>query len=93
MKVNSNILMFRSCRHFLNIFFDYMFLRFVPYIFTFFMKYDFKQNDERNTLKLCAIDIVELNDKRKKEKEKQTAKSLISEVINLNSLKQHLLVF
>lgn len=57
------------------------------------MKYDFKQNDERNTLKLSAIDIVELNDKRKKEKEKQTAKSLISEVINLNSLKQHLLVF
>lgn len=57
------------------------------------MKYDFKQNDERNTLKLCVIDIVELNDQRKKEKEKQTAKSLISEVINLNSLKQHLLVF
>lgn len=57
------------------------------------MKYDFKQNDECNTLKLSAIDIVELNDKRKKEKEKQTAKSLISEVINLNSLKQHLLVF
>lgn len=46
-----------------------------------------------NTLKLSAIDFVELNDKRKKEKEKQTAKSLISEVINLNSLKQHLLVF
>lgn len=57
------------------------------------MKYDFKQNDKRNTLKLCVIDIVELNDQRKKEKEKQTAKSLISEVINLNSLKQHLLVF